>query len=75
MAQYWNRLTIRRPWKHNGRWMPWWLSGTHVWSEGQGRFWKRQLSKARRRAWKYEVRTGKPLNITSIESEVNWKGW
>lgn len=47
---------------------------TQMWlSEHEGRYWKRQLSKARRRAWKQDGIEGKPINI--YESTCNWKGW
>ena len=47
---------------------------THMWGGGPGfgRFWKRCLSKARRRAWR------NPNHIRGLpryESECNWKGW
>jgi hypothetical protein len=63
---------VDRPWKHNGRWMPWWLSFSEVWNGvGQGRYWKRRLSKARRRAWKDSHQRG----LAELESKVNWKDW
>lgn len=39
----------------------------------QGRYWKRQLSKARRRAWKQDSIEGKPDN--KYESYCAYKGW
>jgi hypothetical protein len=45
-----------------------------MWSgPGVGRFWKRQLSKSRRRAWKQYGIEGKP--ITCYENECNYKNW
>jgi len=65
-------MTARKPWKHNGRLMPWWLSFTQVWSgRGIGRWWKRRLSKVRRRAWRDPHQRG----LAGIESTVNWKDW
>jgi len=44
-----------------------------VWqSEHEGRFWKRLLSKARRRAWK---NPGHERNLAGIEGTCNWKNW
>lgn len=40
---------------------------------GEGRFWKRQLSKARRRAWKQKGIEGRENNC--YESECHYKGW
>jgi len=52
---------------------------THCWPPrpGLGRGWKRRLSKLRRLAWKYELRTGVAYNrgLTRVESEVNWRTW
>jgi len=69
--------TYRFTWKHFGRknravhFMQIW-PGRH-----QGRYWKRQLSKARRRAWKEEVFLGRgnPRGLAAIERECNWKTW
>lgn len=36
-----------------------------------GRFYKRKLSKARRRAWKEKS----DKHLVNWESECNWKGW
>ena len=67
----------KTPWKSNGRWMPWYLTFSQTWGNRKsGRYWKRALSKARRRAWKHELMTGKPYNkIVGLESEVNFRGW
>jgi hypothetical protein len=60
------------PWKNNGRWLPWWISFSQTWGgRGQGRYWKRLLSKIRRRAWRDPHRRG----LAGIESRVNWKDW
>ena len=41
------------PWVHQGRKMPGWLPFYRVWGGvGNGRYWKRRLSKARRKAWR-----------------------
>lgn len=49
-------------------------SYTQMWlGVGEGRYWKRQLSKARRRAWKQQGIEGKPVN--KYESYCNYKGW
>ncbi len=39
----------------------------------QGRYWKRQLSKARRRAWKQDGLEGQPNN--HYETYCEYKGW
>lgn len=58
-------------WRHNGRIMPDWITCTQVWSgRGTGRWYKRRLSKARRR-WRDEHRRG----LSHIETECNYKGW
>ena len=41
-------------------------------SEGAGRWTKRKLSKARRKAWK---NPGHERGLLSWESECNWKCW
>lgn len=43
--------------------------GSRWWSGG-GRYYKRRLSKIRRRAWKQRPRR----SLMGIESECNWKG-
>lgn len=40
---------------------------------GAGRYWKRMLSKARRRAYKQYGIEGTPIN--KYESYCNYKGW
>lgn len=47
-----------------------WLWMLFRWNRGNGKFWKRQLSKARRRAWKDPHQRG----LTRYETECNWKG-
>lgn len=44
-------------------------------SRGEGRYWKRQLSKARRRFSKMLIYFGKGKSPSHYESEVNWRGW
>ena len=39
----------------------------------QGKYWKRQLSKARRRAWKQDGLEGQPDN--KYETFCEYKGW
>lgn len=39
----------------------------------QGKYWKRQMNKARRRAWKQQGIEGTPVN--KYESFCNYKGW
>ncbi len=40
-------------------------------SRGEGRYWKRQLSKARRKAWKI----GNERSRVKYERICNWKNW
>lgn len=60
-------------WKRNGKRLPWWISFSQCWSDtpGEGRFWKRKLSKARRRAWRDPHQRG----LAGLESTVNYKTW
>ena len=59
-------------WRHNGRIMPDYLCCYNVWtSRGMGRWYKRRLSKARRRAWRDSHERG----LVGLESWVNCKGW
>ena len=58
------------------------ISFSEMWScEHEGRFWKRKLSKARRRAAKRLCRYGEDdlrkveRGLAQIEREVNYKGW
>ena len=57
--------------------LPRYVHFTQTWGNkrGMGRYWKRQLSKARRRASKAEIDGRKVRGLAGIESEVNWKGW
>jgi hypothetical protein len=58
-------------WRHNGRLLPDYLNCTCVWpGPGVGRWWKRRLSKARRR-WQDSHRRG----LASAEAECNYKTW
>ena len=46
-----------------------------TWKAHTGRYYKRQLSKSRRRYIKQLLRTGRPAKeSTHWESECNWKG-
>jgi len=55
---------------------PKWLSFSQIWpSRHMGRWYKRMLSKARRRYWKMMLRFGKGKEPTNKEREVNYKGW
>lgn len=40
---------------------------------GLGRYWKHQLHKAERRAWKAEVRGRRPRGLAAYRSTVNWR--
>ena len=56
----------------------WWLRALRTWAgggRGSGRWWKHQLSKARRREARARLR-GEAHPRTSIryETECNWKG-
>lgn len=42
---------------------------------GVGRYWKRQLAKARRRYIKALLRGDRGKEPTHLESEVNWRTW
>jgi hypothetical protein len=57
--------------QNRSRWnkLPWYCV---TWPrEHTGKFWKRKLSKARRRFWK----TGHARGLPAIESECNYKTW
>ncbi len=41
---------------------------------GIGKFWKRKLHKAERRAAKMKIRGKRSSKIAGIRGEVNWKG-
>lgn len=50
-----------------------WVQFTGRWGRaGNGKFWKRQLAKVRRRAWKNERHT---RGLAGMESTVNYKTW
>jgi hypothetical protein len=53
------------------------LNCTCCWpGRGQGRWWKRQLSKARRREAKERIRGAQhPRGSLRYETECNWKAW
>lgn len=42
---------------------------------GIGRYYKRRLSKARRRYAKDLIKFGRGKEPTGLESEINWRGW
>jgi len=50
---------------------PWLVRWGHA---GTGRWWKRQLSKARRRIGRLVCRGQEPRRAPRYESECNWKG-
>jgi hypothetical protein len=60
------------PWRNNGKLVPGWIKDENTWKrQGVGRYWKRRLSKVRRRAWRDTHKRG----LAQIESTVNWKDW
>ena len=61
----------RGKWYCKGRWLPWYVSFSQVWSKS-GRDTKRKLSKTRRQAWKDERHQ---RGLAGIESTCNWKDW
>ena len=71
----WEYATPRgstRCWMCNGRWLPWYVGWTSIWGKvGRGRWMKRRLSKARRRAWKDSHERG----LSVVETEASYKGW
>jgi len=62
-----NRFVLDRANRANAKWYNIW-AGLH-----QGKYWKRQMSKARRRAWKQDGLEGKPDN--KYETFCEYKGW
>ena len=67
MVDMGNRFVTERYKKTN---KPGWC---FMWSSAhEGKWWKRQMNKARRRAWKAGIE-GVPKN--RYESFCNWKGW
>lgn len=51
---------------------PFWLTFSYFWPNPKiGRWHKRRLSKARRRAWRDPHTRG----LAGVESTTNWKGW
>jgi len=62
-----NRFVIDRAKKTNAKWYNIW-AGLH-----QGKYWKRQMNKARRRAWKQQGIEGIPDN--KYETFCEYKGW
>ena len=68
-----HKNNYRQTWKKfgkkidpNAHWLDQWPSIK------MGRYMKRKLSKARRRAWK---NPDHERGLASLEGEVNWKGW
>lgn len=67
-----HNVNHRRTWKEFGKRIDEHCSWTGRWpSRGEGRYWKRCLSKARRRAWKDAHKRG----LLRYERECNWKTW
>lgn len=62
-----NRFVIDRAKNANAKWYNIWTS------PHQGKYWKRQMHKARRRAWKQDGIEGKPDN--KYETLCEYKGW
>jgi len=62
-----NRFVLERMEKAHARCYQLW-AGLH-----QGKYWKRQMHKARRRAWKQDGIEGTPNN--KYESFCDYKGW
>ena len=60
-----NRFVIERMERAHANCFDMWIH-PHI-----GRYYKRKLSKARRRAWKEKS----DKHLTNWESECNWKGW
>jgi len=61
------RFDIERIEKAHGKWYNIW-AGLH-----QGKYWKRQMNKARRRSWKQQGIEGTPVN--KYETFCKYKGW
>jgi hypothetical protein len=61
-------IRSRPEWMQKMRFMPW--PGRK-----QGRYWKRQLSKSRRRYAKQMIRFGRGKEPTRYERECNYKTW
>lgn len=59
----------RRTWKEFGKRVSVHAGFCGRWNEGCGRYWKRGLSKARRRAWRDSHQRG----LLHYETECNWK--
>ena len=57
--------------------LPGYVRITQTWGNkaGLGRWWKRLLSKARRRAARAEINGKRARGLAGKESEVNWRGW
>ena len=66
-----HKENYRRTWKEFGKRISIHAGMCDRWSRGSGRFWKRCLSKSRRRAFKDTHRRG----LLNIEGTCNWKNW
>ena len=66
-----HKENYRRTWKEFGKRISPHAGWTGRWNKGNGRIWKRRLSKARRRAWKDPHQRG----LLDAERECNWKCW
>lgn len=64
MSRSYNERWIDKP-----DWQLWW-PGSRI-----GRYYKRGLSKARRRQAKEELRGQRPRSVSGYERECNWKTW
>lgn len=76
MSKWNNRY--KKTWKEFGdRPAPPHVTFTEMWSNtpGMGKWYKRQLSKARRRYIKFTLLGIRVKEPTGWESEVNWKAW
>lgn len=62
--------------RHWAEEVPEYVSMTERWpGPGVGRYWKRKLSKARRKHAKEQLNGRRGKEPTAIESEVNWRTW
>lgn len=70
-------MNYRKTWKELGKRISPYATYFGQWGgPGDGKFWKRKMHKARRRAWKDEYLRGRThFRGMGVEGEVNWKGW
>jgi len=66
-----HKYNHRVTWKEFGKRISPYAKWHGRWNEGNGRFWKRRLSKARRRAWRDPHQRG----LMSAEQECSYKNW